>query len=52
MYHRVNPNGVGCVCPDQKVSISTRTSDPLKYMCDGNLGKFAIFLYKYLKYVI
>ncbi|CAH8639401.1 unnamed protein product [Schistosoma mattheei] len=34
---RVNPNGVGCVCPDQKVSISTRTSDPLKYMCDGNL---------------
>ncbi|CAI2735409.1 unnamed protein product [Schistosoma spindalis] len=34
---RVNPNGVGCVCPDHKVSISTRTSDPLKYMCDGNL---------------
>ncbi|KAH8868180.1 Endoglin CD105 antigen [Schistosoma japonicum] len=34
---RVNPNGVGCVCPDHRVSINTRTSDPLKYMCDGNL---------------
>ncbi|CAH8635493.1 unnamed protein product [Heterobilharzia americana] len=34
---RVNPNGVGCVCPDHRVSISTRTSDPFKYMCDGKL---------------
>ncbi|CAH8586888.1 unnamed protein product [Schistosoma turkestanicum] len=34
---RVNPNGVGCVCPDHRVPISTRTSDPLKYMCDGYL---------------
>ncbi|CAH8871719.1 unnamed protein product [Trichobilharzia szidati] len=34
---RINPNGVGCVCPDHRVSISTRSADPLKYMCDGKL---------------